>query len=191
MVLQESVTKIRWRDSLHRWESAISHDSRRPQTKTAGTHQWEKSVVRLRQRGIKLQRKKSRRQKVRAAFVPSSSQTFVCPKCGRGCSSRFGLYSHQQACKNWPSTFPTILLCKERAIIHHYILTTYTHHLSLELKKLYRPVNRVSNDEDDPSLGIQVMNVAGNSHPGFSALFIARHQWPLTIVKEIWWRPIP
>ena len=39
-------------------------------------------------------------QKERAASLPSSSQTFVCPKCGGGCTSRIGLYSHQRACKN-------------------------------------------------------------------------------------------
>ena len=27
-------------------------------------------------------------------------KTFVCPKCGKGCASRIGLYSHQRACKN-------------------------------------------------------------------------------------------
>ena len=57
VVLQESITKISWRDSFHRWELAISHGSRRSQTETAGTHQWEKPVVSLRQRGIKVQRK--------------------------------------------------------------------------------------------------------------------------------------
>ena len=50
-------SKISWRDSLHRWKSAISHGSRRPQTKTAGAHQWEKPVVSSRQRGKKPQRK--------------------------------------------------------------------------------------------------------------------------------------
>ena len=117
VVLQESVTKISRRDSLHRRESAISHGSTRPQTETAGAHQWEKPVVSLRQRDIKPQRKKPRRQKERAASLPSSSKTFVCPKCSGGCPSRIGLYSHQQACKNWPSTFPTILVCEEWAII--------------------------------------------------------------------------
>ena len=54
----------------------------------------------------------------RASSIPtSSSQTFICPKCGRVCASRISIYSHQQACKNWPSTFPTILVCKEWAII--------------------------------------------------------------------------
>ena len=44
-------------------------------------------------------KEKRRRQKERASH-PSSSQTVVCPKCGRGCASRIGLYSHQRACKN-------------------------------------------------------------------------------------------
>ena len=38
MVLQESVTKISWRNSLHRGGSAITHGHSRPQTKTAGAH---------------------------------------------------------------------------------------------------------------------------------------------------------
>ena len=38
---------------------------------------------------------KHRRQKERAASLLSSSQTFVCPKRGRWCALRIGLYSHQ------------------------------------------------------------------------------------------------
>ena len=116
MVLQESATKITWRDSLHRRESAISHGSRRPQTETAGAHQREKPVVFEAERH-KAKKEKRRQQKVRAASLPPSFQTFVCPKCGRGCTSRIRIYSHQRACKNWPSTFPTILVCEEWAII--------------------------------------------------------------------------
>ena len=48
----------------------------------------------------KAAKEKRRRQRERAASLPSSSQTFVCQKCGRGCASRFGLYTHQRACKN-------------------------------------------------------------------------------------------
>ena len=44
--------------------------------------------------------KERRRKQKERAFHPFSSQTFVCPKCGRGCASRIGLYSHQRACKN-------------------------------------------------------------------------------------------
>ena len=65
----------------------------------------------------KATKEKYRKQKERAASLPSSSQTFVCPKCGRGCASRIGLYSHQRAYKNWPPTFPTILVCEEWTII--------------------------------------------------------------------------
>ena len=72
----------------------------------------------------KATKEKCRRQKERAASLPSSSQTFVCPKCGMGCASRIGLYGHQRACKNWPSTFPTILVCEEWAIIIHVMKTT-------------------------------------------------------------------
>ena len=48
----------------------------------------------------KAAKEKRRRQKERAAYLPFSSKTFVCPKCGRGCASRIDLYSHQRACKN-------------------------------------------------------------------------------------------
>ena len=51
-------------------------------------------------------KERRRRQKERAASQSSSTQTFVCPKCGRGCVSRIGLYSHRGACKKWPATFP-------------------------------------------------------------------------------------
>ena len=43
----------------------------------------------------KAAKEKRRRQKERAASLPSSFQTFVCPKCGRVCASRIGLYSRQ------------------------------------------------------------------------------------------------
>ena len=82
MMLQEIVTKISWRDSLHRRESAISHGSRRPQTETAGTHQWEKPVVSSRQRGIKPQRKntggrKSEQHPYHPLPKPSSVQSAI------------------------------------------------------------------------------------------------------------------
>ena len=82
VVLQESVTKISWRDSLHRRESAISHGSKRPKTETAGAHQWEKPVVSSRQRGIKPQRKnavgrKSEQHPYHPHSKPSSVQSAV------------------------------------------------------------------------------------------------------------------
>ena len=54
----------------------------------------------------KATKEKHRRQKERAASLPSSSQTSVHPKCGRGCVSRIGLYSHQQACKKLTLNLP-------------------------------------------------------------------------------------
>ena len=119
-----------------RRESSISHDSRRPRLAHISGNQL--SVLTgegLRVRLLALISEKSqsgrheeagrheaakerrRKQKERAASQSSSTQTFVCPKCGRVCTSRTGLYSHQRACKNWPSTFPKILICEEWAII--------------------------------------------------------------------------
>ena len=73
----------------------------------------------------KAAKEKRRRQKERAASLPSSSQTIICLKCDRGCTSRIGLYSHQWASKNWPLTFQTILVCEEWAII--IIINKVTH----------------------------------------------------------------
>ena len=47
----------------------------------------------------KATKEKRRRQRERAAFLPPSTQTFVCPECSRVCASRIGLYSHQRAYK--------------------------------------------------------------------------------------------
>ena len=82
MVIQESVTKISWRDCLHSWETAISHGSRRPQTETAGAHQWGKPVVSLRQEGMKPLRKnaggrKSEQHPYHSHPKPSSVQSAV------------------------------------------------------------------------------------------------------------------
>ena len=64
----------------------------------------------------KAAKEKRRKQKERAASLPPTSHTFVCPKCGNRCASRIRLYRHQRACKNWPSTFATILVCEEWAL---------------------------------------------------------------------------
>ena len=59
-------------------ESAISHGSRKPQTETAGAHQWKQSVVNLRQRGIKLQRKTARgRKRQQHPYHPNSKPSSV------------------------------------------------------------------------------------------------------------------
>ena len=94
----------RYRDQLKRQlaQAGISHQSW--QQEASDRVSWRSSVRKAscefeseRQEAAK---EKRRRQKERAASLPSSFQTFVCPKCGRGCASRVGLYSHQQACKN-------------------------------------------------------------------------------------------
>ena len=76
----------RYQDQLKRQlaqaESAISHGSRRPRTKTASAHQWEKPFVTSRQRGIKPQRrnaegKKSEQHPYHPQPKPSSAQSAV------------------------------------------------------------------------------------------------------------------
>ena len=69
-------------------------------------------------------KERRRRQSERAAFLPSSSQTFVCSKCGRGCASSIGLSSHQRACRNWPSAFPTIPVCQDEPSSNKAFLCT-------------------------------------------------------------------
>ena len=115
VVLQESVTKTSWTDSLHRQESTISHGSERRQAETVCAHQWGKPVTSSRQRH-EAGKERWRRQKKPTASQLSSAQTFTCPKCSRVCTSRIRLQSHQHACKNWPSTFPKILVYKESTI---------------------------------------------------------------------------
>ena len=67
VVLQESVTKINLRDSLHGRESAISRGSRRPQTQTA--------VVKFEAKRHEAAKERRGRQKERAAPQLPSAQT--------------------------------------------------------------------------------------------------------------------
>ena len=61
--LKESVTNTSWSDSLHRWESAISPGSKKPQTETVGAHQCTKPGVSSRQRCVKPQTRDSASRK--------------------------------------------------------------------------------------------------------------------------------
>ena len=96
-------------------QAGISHQSR--QQEASDRDSWRSSVRKdsceFEAERREAAKEKRRRQKERAASLPPSSQTFACPKCGRRCASRIGLYSHQRACKNRPSIFPTILVCEE------------------------------------------------------------------------------
>ena len=94
----------RCKDQLKRQlaQARISHQSW--QQEASDRDSWRSSVRKasceFEAEKHKAAKEKRRRQKERAASLPSSSQTFVCPTCGRGCVSRIGLYSHQRACKN-------------------------------------------------------------------------------------------
>ena len=124
MVLQGNVTKASWRNSLHRWESTISHGSRRPQTKTAGAHQWEKPVVSLRQKSMKPQRKEAGGRKSEQPPNHHQPQPLTVDiKCTRVCTLRIRLYSHQQACKDRTSTSSETLVCEQSA--HQTNTNTY------------------------------------------------------------------
>ena len=99
-----------YKDQLKRQlaQMGISHQSW--QQEASDGDNWRSSVRRasyeFEAERHKAAKEKRRRQKEQAATLPSSSQTFVCPECGRGCASRIGLHSHQWACKNWPSKNP-------------------------------------------------------------------------------------
>ena len=93
----------RYKDQLSQLAQAgISHQSW--QQDTSDRDSWRSSVrkksCKFEVQRHKAAKEKRRRQKKRAAYLSSSSQTFVCPKCGRGCASRIGFHSHQQACTN-------------------------------------------------------------------------------------------
>ena len=94
----------RYKDQLKRQlaQAGISHQSW--QQEASDRDSWRSSVRKasceFEAERHKAAKKKRWRQKERTASLPSSSQTFVCSKCGRGCASRIGLYSHQRACKN-------------------------------------------------------------------------------------------
>ena len=93
-----------YKDQLKRQlaQAGISHQSW--QQEASDRDSWHSSVRKasceFEAERHKDAKEKRRRQKERAASLPSLFQTFVCPKCGRECASRIGRYSHQQACKN-------------------------------------------------------------------------------------------
>ena len=88
-----------YKDQLKRQlaQMGISHQSW--QQEASDGDNWRSSVRRasyeFEAERHKAAKEKRRRQKEQAATLPSSSQTFVCPECGRGCASRIGLHSHQ------------------------------------------------------------------------------------------------
>ena len=107
----------RYKDQLKRQlaQAGINHQSW--QQEASDRDSWRSSVRKasceFEAERHKAAKKKRWRQKERTASLPSSSQTFVCSKCGRGYASRIGLYSHQRIRKNRPLTFPTNIVCEE------------------------------------------------------------------------------
>ena len=97
-------SKKEFKDQLKRQlaQAGISHQSW--QQEASDRDSWLSSVRKasceFEAERHKSAKEKRSRQKERAASLPSLSQTFVCQKCGRGCASGIGLYSHQRACNN-------------------------------------------------------------------------------------------
>ena len=85
----------RYKDQLKRQlaQAGINHQSW--QREASDRNSWRLSVRKAR-REFEAERhraamEKRRRQKEQATSLPSSSQTFVCSKCGRGCTPRIGV----------------------------------------------------------------------------------------------------
>ena len=101
-VLPESSVMTSCRDSVHRRESPIRHNtnSRRPQTTTTGSHQQERPVTSSRQEDRAAQMKSIVHRQPPNHPQLKLSENVSCPKCvNRVCTSRTLLYSQQQACK--------------------------------------------------------------------------------------------
>ena len=89
----------RYKDQLKRQLAQAGID-RKSWQQEASDRDSLRSLVRKASCEFEAAKEERRREKEQAASLPSSSQIFICPKCGRGCASRISLYSHQQACKN-------------------------------------------------------------------------------------------
>ena len=104
-VLPESAVKTSCRESVHRRESPVSRNtnSRRPQTKTTGSHQWERPETSSRQedRAAQMQsvvhRQPPNHPQPKLSGNVSSIAVQSVPT--GVCTSRTSLYSQQQACK--------------------------------------------------------------------------------------------
>ena len=79
-------------------------------------------------------KKRRRREKMHAPLQSSSAQTSACPKYSRVQASRTGLYSHQQVCKNWSSTFPKHSSARNQPL-HHCNMLPVTSMFCLEDKR--------------------------------------------------------
>ena len=93
----------RYKDQLKRQLAQAGISRQSWQQEASDRDSWRSTVrkasCKLEAERLKAAKEKRRWLKERASH-PSSFQTFVCPKCSRGCASRIGLYSHRRACKN-------------------------------------------------------------------------------------------
>ena len=99
----------RCKDQLKKHLAQTGIDRQSWQQEASDRGSWRSSVRRA-SRKFEAERheaakEKRKKQKERAASPSSSVHTFVCRKCSRVRVSRIGVYNHQQACKNGPSTF--------------------------------------------------------------------------------------
>ena len=94
----------RYKDQLKRQlvQTGISHQSWRQEASDRDSWRlsMRKAGCEFEAERLKAAKAKRRRQKELAASLISSFQTFVCPKCCRGCASKIGLYNRQRACTN-------------------------------------------------------------------------------------------
>ena len=50
---------------------------------------------------------------------------------------------------------------------------------------LNAPFNRVTVDDDDFGLGVEMEDVMGDQHPGFCASFVTGEEPPMFVVKKV------
>ena len=118
----DGAPRERYKDQLKRQlaQAGISHQPW--QQEASDRDSWRSSVRKtsceFEAERLKAAKEKCRRQKEQASH-PSSSQTFVCPKCSRGCTSRISLSSHQRACKNFTLSLPNDLHLRGMSHHHH------------------------------------------------------------------------
>ena len=102
--LDRGASRKRYKDQLKRQLAQAGISRQSWQQEASDRDSWHSSVRKasceFEAEMHKPAKEKRRRQKERAASLLSLFQTFVCPKCGRECASRIGLYSHQRARKN-------------------------------------------------------------------------------------------
>ena len=90
---QLSLTEI----LLHSWQQEVNSRENWRKVVGSASRRFECS----RRDATEGKRKKRKERMTSQSAV--STYTLICPRCGRACASRIGLYSHQRACRTPPT----------------------------------------------------------------------------------------